>query len=192
MSRINFNNGWKFCQDYKEEMEQPGFNDAEFEEVRLPHTVIETPYNYFDEGIYQKIAIYRKRFSIDEDMTGRKALLTFEAVGHKADVYINGILCETHYGGYTAFTVDITPYLVKDRDNVLAVVCDSRENLNIPPFGKVIDYMTYGGIYREVYLDIRSEDYVEDVYVITEIEPAILKSEITFNFKKNIEASDEY
>ena len=35
MSRINFNNGWKFCQDYKEEMEQPGFNDAEFEEVRL-------------------------------------------------------------------------------------------------------------------------------------------------------------
>ena len=53
MSRINFNNGWKFCQDYKEEMEQPGFNDAEFEEVRLPHTVIETPYNYFDEGIYQ-------------------------------------------------------------------------------------------------------------------------------------------
>ena len=192
MSRINFNNGWKFCQDYKEEMEQPGFNDAEFEEVRLPHTVIETPYNYFDEGIYQKIAIYRKRFSIDEDMTGRKALLTFEAVGHKADVYINGILCETHYGGYTAFTVDITPYLVKDRDNVLAVVCDSRENLNIPPFGKVIDYMTYGGIYREVYLDIRSEDYVEDVYVITEIEPAILKSEITFNFKNNIEASDDY
>ena len=192
MSRINFNNGWKFCQDYKEEMEQPGFNDAEFEEVRLPHTVIETPYNYFDEGIYQKIAIYRKRFSIDEDMTGRKALLTFEAVGHKADVYINGILCETHCGGYTAFTVDITPYLVKDRDNVLAVVCDSRENLNIPPFGKVIDYMTYGGIYREVYLDIRSEDYVEDVYVITEIEPAILKSEITFNFKNNIEASDDY
>ena len=83
MSRINFNNGWKFCQDYKEEMEQPGFNDAEFEEVRLPHTVIETPYNYFDEGIYQKISIYRKRFSIDEDMTGKKALLTFEAVGHK-------------------------------------------------------------------------------------------------------------
>ena len=192
MSRINFNNGWKFCQDYKEEMEQPGFNDAEFEEVRLPHTVIETPYNYFDEGIYQKISIYRKRFSIDEDMTGKKALLTFEAVGHKADVYINGILCETHCGGYTAFTVDITPYLVKDRDNVLAVVCDSRENLNIPPFGKVIDYMTYGGIYREVYLDIRSEDYVEDVYVITEIEPAILKSEITFNFKNNIEASDDY
>lgn len=192
MSRIDFNNDWKFCVDYREEMEQPGFNDAGFEDVRLPHTVVETPYNYFDEGIYQKIAIYRKRFTIDEDMTGRKALLTFEAVGHKADIYVNGILCETHYGGYTAFTVDITPYLVKDRDNVLAVVCDSRENLNIPPFGKVIDYMTYGGIYREVYLDIRSEDYVEDVYVVTEIDPAILKSEITFNFKNDFEGGAEY
>ena len=192
MSRIDFNNDWKFCVDYREEMEQPGFNDAGFEDVRLPHTVVETPYNYFDEGIYQKIAIYRKRFTIDEDMTGKKALLTFEAVGHKADVYINGILCETHCGGYTAFTVDITPYLVNDRDNVLAVVCDSRENLNIPPFGKVIDYMTYGGIYREVYLDIRSEDYVEDVYVVTEIEPAILKSEITFNFKNDFEGGAVY
>ena len=192
MSRIDFNNNWKFCVDYREEMEQPGFNDVGFEDVRLPHTVVETPYNYFDEGIYQKIAIYRKRFTIDEDMTGKKALLTFEAVGHKADVYINGILCETHCGGYTAFTVDITPYLVKDRDNVLAVVCDSRENLNIPPFGKVIDYMTYGGIYREVYLDIRSEDYVEDVYVVTEIDPAILKSEITFNFKNDFEGGAVY
>lgn len=186
MSRINFNNDWKFCVDYKEEMEQPGFNDGGFEDVRLPHTVVETPYNYFDEGIYQKIAIYRKRFTIDEDMTGKKALLTFEAVGHKAEVYVNGVLCETHYGGYTAFTVDITPYIVKDRDNVLAVVCDSRENLNIPPFGKVIDYMTYGGIYREVYLDIKPVDYIEDVYVVTEVEPAVLKSEITFNFKNEI------
>lgn len=54
MSRINFNNGWKFCQDYKEEMEQPGFNDAEFEEVRLPHTVIETPYNYLTREFTRK------------------------------------------------------------------------------------------------------------------------------------------
>ena len=41
MSRINFNNDWKFCVDYREEMEQPDFNDAEFEDVRLPHTVVE-------------------------------------------------------------------------------------------------------------------------------------------------------
>ena len=192
MSRINFNNDWKFCVDYREEMEQPDFNDAEFEDVRLPHTVVETPYNYFDEGIYQKIAIYRKRFVIDEDMRGKKALLTFEAVGHKADIYINGILCETHYGGYTAFTVDITPYILKDMDNVLAVVCDSRENLNIPPFGKVIDYMTYGGIYREVYLDIKAEDYVDDIYVVTDIDPVVLKSEITFNFVNEFDGVVEY
>ena len=193
MSHINFNNDWKFCCEYHEGMEQPNFNDAAFEEVRIPHSVVETPYNYFDESIYQKISVYRKRFEINEDMRGKKAILTFEAVGHKAEVYVNGILCETHCGGYTAFTVDITPYLVKDRDNVLAVVCDSRENLNIPPFGKVIDYMTYGGIYREVYLDIKPENYIEDVYVFTELEPAILKSEITFNFKDEFEGeTDEY
>lgn len=183
MAKLSFNNDWKFCPEYREEMEQPGFNDGAFEEVRIPHSVVETPYNYFDESIYQKIAVYRKRFTIGEDMTGKKAILHFGGVGHKADIYVNGIFCDSHCGGYTAFEVDITPYLVKERDNVLAVVCDSRENLNIPPFGKVIDYMTYGGIYREVYLEIRPENYIDDIYVFTELEPTVLKSQITFNFK---------
>lgn len=182
MRHISFNNDWLFSDRYVEGMEQTVFNDSEFEHIRLPHSVVETPYNYFDESIYQKIAIYRKHFEIDESLAGKKAILNFEGVGHKADVYINGILCETHYGGYTAFSVDITPYLVEGQDNVLAVICDSRENLNLPPFGKVIDYMTFGGIYREVSLDIKHENYIEDVYVVTLVEPNILKSEITFNF----------
>lgn len=186
MTHINFNNDWLFSANYVEGMEQPVYNDSELEQVRIPHSVVETPYNYFDESIYQKIAIYRKHFELAESLAGKKALLTFEGVGHKADVYVNGILAETHLGGYTAFTVDITPYVVEGRDNLLAVICDSRENLNLPPFGKVIDYMTFGGIYREVSLDIRHENYIEDVFVFTEVEPNILKSEITFNFKDDV------
>jgi len=36
-------------------------------------------------------------------------------------------------------------------ENILVIKVDSRESINQPPFGRVIDYMTYGGIYREVY-----------------------------------------
>ncbi len=191
MSRISFNNDWKFCNSYRADMEQPEFNDAEFEDVRIPHSVVETPYNYFDESIYQMISIYRKHFEVPEDISGKKVFIEFGAVGHKADVYVNGILCDTHYGGFTAFEVDVTPYIFAGKDNVIAVICDSRESLNIPPFGKVIDYMTFGGMYREVYMDIRSEDYVDDVYVITEIKPATIKAEITFNFKNEFDNTYE-
>ena len=49
----------------------------------------------------------------------------------------------------------------------LAVKLDTRENPAIPPFGFVIDYLTYGGLYREVWLDLREESYIYDVFVTT-------------------------
>lgn len=51
--------------------------------------------------------------------------------------------------------MDISGVLRYGEKNILVVKVDSREDLNIPPFGYVIDYMTYGGIYRDVYLDIK-------------------------------------
>mgnify|MGYP002093793779 CR=1 FL=1 len=56
--------------------------------------------------------------------------------------------------------------------------------MNIPPFGYVIDYMTYGGIYRDVYLDIKNKDHIEDIFIRTNIgqmddQNAELISEVT-------------
>ena len=48
---------------------------------------------------------------------------------------------------------------------MVAVRCDSREDLNIPPFGGQIDYLTYGGIYRAVSLDIKEPAYLRDVFI---------------------------
>ncbi|MEZ4626735.1 MAG: hypothetical protein R2912_01035 [Eubacteriales bacterium] len=43
---------------------------------------------------------------------------------------------------------------------MLAVVVDSRERDDIPPFGYVIDYLTFGGIYREVWLEETNEVFI--------------------------------
>ena len=37
-------------------------------------------------------------------------------------------------------------------ENILIVKVDSTERKDIPPFGNVVDYLTYGGIYREAWL----------------------------------------
>ena len=68
-----------------------------------------------------------------------------------------------HHCGYTAFTVDLSAYANYGQDNVLCVRLDSREDLNVPPFGYVIDYMTYGGIYRDVYLEVKDQIALEDI-----------------------------
>ena len=80
-------------------------------------------------------------------------------------MFCNGRRLFHHGCGYTAFTVDLTSALHLGKKNVVAVRCDSREDLNIPPFGGSIDYLTYGGIYRAVSLDIKEPAYLRDVFV---------------------------
>ena len=164
--RIYWNRDWKFTTKYCEELSEKDYN-GELECVCLPHTVAETPFHYFDESIYQMVSGYRKTFVPEEDWRDKQILLTIEAAGHQAEVYLNGNKMTEHFGGYTAFTVDLAPQLLFGEENVLVVKVDSRESINVPPFGKVIDYMTYGGLYREVYLDVLDKTCIEDVFVKT-------------------------
>ena len=164
--RIYLNRGWQFKQEYDEALLHPEYT-GEYESVELPHTVVTTPFHYFDESIYQMVSGYRKVIFAKNEWREKQVRLTVEAAAHQAEVYINGVKIKEHDCGYTAFSVDLAPYLKWEEENVLVIRVDSRESLNQPPFGKVIDYMTYGGIYREVYLDVLDKTYIEDVFIKT-------------------------
>ncbi|MCQ2516938.1 MAG: glycoside hydrolase family 2 protein [Saccharofermentans sp.] len=172
--RIYFNDDWQF---------EACFGSGSYVDVRLPHTVKETPFHYFDESIYQMVSGYRKSFKVDSKWQGKRLLLTFEGIAHVATVFLNGKEVANHNCGYTAFTVDISDSVIFDGDNVLEVKVDSRECVNVPPFGFVIDYMTYGGIYRDVYLDVREKTYIKDTFVYSNIadKDAEVSSEIVFS-----------
>ena len=178
MNRIYVNNNWQFIYNFDENLHNPEFYSSKIETVRIPHTTKELPFNYFSEEEYQTVSGYRRILYADPSWKGSRVLLTFEAVAHYAEVFLNGEKVGEHYSGYTAFTLDISDSLRYGEENVLVVKVDSRESLNIPPFGNVIDYMTYGGIYREVYLEIKNLDYISDVFVHTDMDGKIL-SEIS-------------
>lgn len=159
---------WQFSKEFNEDMLGASYK-GEATEVRIPHSVVEMPYNCFDESIYQMVSGYRRILNLDKKYEGKVILLTFDAVGHDAVVYLNGEQIGSHHTGYTAFTIDISDKIRFGQDNVLALKVDSRESLNTPPFGFVIDYMTYGGIYRDVYIDIKEPSYISDIYVHPEV-----------------------
>ena len=163
--RIYLNDGWKFSEVYEEGMCYPAYDESQMTNVRLPHTCKELPFHYFDEEMYQMVSGYRKGLQVPEDWAGRRVILTFEGVAHECEVFINGKKAYEHHCGYTAFSVDISDMLNYGVENLLTVRVDSRENLNIPPFGFVIDYMTYGGIYRDVYVEVMNQNSLEDVFV---------------------------
>ncbi len=180
--RIYLNNSFYFSPDFDEKMLGSDFS-APLEKVRIPHTVSVTPFNNFNPELYQKLSLYRTEFETKTDWNGKKILLTIEAAAHKSEVYLNGKkLCE-HKCGYTAFTVDLTESLLPAGEkNTLCIKVDSRENVNLPPFGHVVDYMTYGGIYRDVYLDVKNSSYIKDVFVKTK--GAHFESQVTLGGEK--------
>lgn len=176
--RINLNNDWKYAKIFQEEMIASDYDASGMEYVRLPHTNQELPYNYINVQDYEMVSCYRRELTLQEEDQGKVFLLTFMGAAHEATVYVNGQEAAVHHCGYTAFTVDITSFVRFDCANVVAVRLDSRESLNQPPFGHVIDYMTYGGLYREVYLEVKNPVYIEDVYVRAGAD-CLMKYEIT-------------
>ena len=144
--------------------------------VRLPHTVGLSPLHYASPADYERLSGYRRRLDIPEAYRGRRLFLQFDGAAHIATVYINGRECACHRCGYTAFRVEITALVEYGGENSLAVELDSTENAEIPPFGFVIDYLTYGGLYREVWLDVRAQSNIEDVCVAT---PALDRAKIS-------------
>ena len=166
-SRIYLNDEWKFTSEYHESLTKTDYDDSNLETVRIPHSCKETPLNYFDESIYQMICGYRKILKAPREWAHKQILLTFEGAAHLSEVFINGHKVAEHGSGYTAFTINIGKYLCFDTDNVIAIKLNTRENNNIPPFGHVIDYMTYGGIYRDVYLEVKPNIYLQDVFART-------------------------
>ena len=170
MEHYDWNDGWLFTPVFDPAIVRPECPELTLEPVRLPHTVKALPYNYCNENDYQKLSGYRREFFAPKEWEGRTVLLTFGAVAHDATVFCNGRRVFHHSCGYTAFTVDLTSALHLGQKNVVAVRCDSREDLNIPPFGGQMDFLTYGGICRAVCLDVKEPAYLRDIFIETRAE----------------------
>ncbi len=134
-----FNDGWMF----------------EGAPVRLPHNAVDLPYSYFDETSYQRVFTYEKTFAAAPDWAGREVVVRFDGAMANAQVYLNGARIAGHADGYTPFEARLTGALAAG-ENHLKVVIDGAENPAIPPFGGAIDYLTYAGIYRDVWLETRA------------------------------------
>ncbi|BCN30094.1 glycoside hydrolase family 2 protein [Anaeromicropila herbilytica] len=187
--RLYWNEDWGYTPIFTEKLFDPSYGKGIIEVVRLPHSNVTMPYHYFDETCYQIISGYRKVFFAEEAWKKKKIFITFEGVAHVATIYLNGTQIAEHKGGYTAFTVDLSDHIRFGEVNVLVVQVDSRESLNIPPFGNVIDYMTYGGIYRQVYLEVKENVYIEDVFVKTKDnlqERKRLNTQVTISSQKEV------
>ena len=101
---------------------------------------------------------YKTSFKVPRQWKGQQVWLNFQAVDWQADVWVNGRHVGMHTGGYTAFSFNITPYLVKGKQTVEVKVLDATDN-DEQPRGKQVSkpsgiwYTPVSGIWQTVWLE---------------------------------------
>ena len=162
----SFCEDWEFTRHWTEAFGK-GLPVPKQQAVRLPHTCREVPLHYATPADYEMVCGYRKRFRVPPVQAAPRLFVRFDGAAHQAVVRVNGRVAGQHRGGYTGFTVEITDLVDREGENLLTVQLDTREDPTIPPFGFVIDYLTYGGLYREVWLEATAESRLTDLFVYT-------------------------
>src|SRR5947209_18759137 len=164
---LPINRKWRYSRTQLEGGHDKSFDDSKFDQIVIPHTNVPLPWHGFDEKSYEFVSLYRRRFKLPPAAKGKHVFVDFEGVMTASTVWINGTRLGEYKGGYTPFSFDLTPHLDFDGENVLAVDVDSTERADIPPFGYEIDYLTFGGIYREVSLRVVPSTFIENMAVRT-------------------------
>src|SRR5437762_8157196 len=158
------NHNWLFSEQDLPGATQSVFNDAGFKRVMIPHTNKLLPWHGFDDKEYEFVSVYRRHFRLPAEVAGQRGFVDFGGVMTASTVWINGQKLGEYPGGYTPFSFELTRHLNWKGDNVLVIEVDSTERKDIPPFGNRIDYLTFGGIYRDVELRFVNPTFIENVF----------------------------
>ncbi|MFP5390811.1 MAG: glycoside hydrolase family 2 TIM barrel-domain containing protein [Gammaproteobacteria bacterium] len=148
----SFDPGWRFLKGDAKGAEQPGFKDAKWRKLAVPHDwSIEGPYDQSEPtgrgGGYLPSGAgwYRKTFTVPASEAKRRVRIEFDGVMANSDVWINGHHLGKRPYGYASFSYDLTPHLKFGQPNVIAVRADNT----VQPASR---YYTGAGIYRHVRL----------------------------------------
>lgn len=159
--KIQWNLNWHFCEGFSADRAAAG-DLAGMEAIHLPHQVKTLTYNCFSHNDTQMLSTYAKHFTLSQEDAGKRIVVEFDGVMTYFDLYVNGALVGSHKGGYSRSRFEISSF-VHPGNNHLYLMVDSRERDDIPPFGCVIDYLTFGGVYRDVNLYLLETAFLSDV-----------------------------
>lgn len=161
---VDFNQGWLYLRKDRPYLKNRDADERGAVPVCLPHSNVELPWHNFDDREYQFVSWYRRRFRALRRWQGKRLRLRFDGVMIAAEAWLNDVYLGEHKGGFTPFEFDVTDRIDWSDDNVLAVRVDSTERADIPPFGGRVDYLTFGGIYRDVSLRVLPPIHIRDVF----------------------------
>lgn len=147
---------WKFLRADIQNAALQSFDDKDWDDINLPHS-FSIPY-FMHKFVYNGYGWYRKHLNVPASWLGRHVEIEFEGVFIEVEIYVNGLKVGAHIGGYTGFSLDITPF-IKEGDNTLAIRVNNLWRADVAP--RAGDHQFSGGIYRDVYLTITDPLHID-------------------------------
>ena len=147
----DFDANWKFMLSDSVQAQDPAFDDSAWQQVDLPHDYsITQKYSQSNEAESAYLpggtGWYRKSFTIDRDLAGKRIAINFDGVYMNATVWFNGVKLGTHPYGYSPFSFDLTGNAKFGEENTIVVKVENRL-----PSSR---WYSGSGIYRDVTLTV--------------------------------------
>ena len=147
----DFDANWKFMLSDSVQAQDPAFDDSAWQQVDLPHDYsITQKYSQSNEAESAYLpggtGWYRKSFTIDRDLAGKRIAINFDGVHMNATVWFNGVKLGTHPYGYSPFSFDLTGNAKFGGENTIVVKVENRL-----PSSR---WYSGSGIYRDVTLTV--------------------------------------
>ena len=166
-SRTDFDPGWRFFLGDVDDGQRAALDDLAWSQATLPHTArieaLVTGEPGSDTYQWQGVCWYRKRFRVDPASAGRKHFLLFDGAMNVAEVWLNEEYLGRHMGGWLPFGFDVSDRVLADRENLLAVRLDNRDDpVTGPKPLAQLDFNPYHGIYRSVRLLTKDTLHITD------------------------------
>ena len=168
----SMNLAWRFNKgDVEGNPAAMDFDDSGWQVVAIPHGLEYLPVEASGSMNYQGVAWYRKHFTLESSLKGKKLFLHFEGIMGKSEVYVNGKLLKKYYGGYLPIILDVTDAILWGKENVVAVKADNSDDPTFP-VGKpqnLLDFTYFGGIYRDCWLIAHNNIFITNANYENEI-----------------------
>ena len=138
---------------------------------------------------------YGRNFTVEKEWLTKTTLLHFGAVDYSCDVFVNGKLAGSHEGGYTAFSIDISPFIFEGENSLDVVVCDPTEESQGGRGKQKTDrggiwYTAQSGIWQTVWIENVPKKHIEDISITTDPIKKQVKISVSYYGEKQYKVFD--
>lgn len=181
---------WQFAHDDADRGRSGRWMDPDTTEPFTATVTVPYPPESEASGIadtsFHPVLWYRRTIEVTRPASGRRLLLHFGAVDHRAEVWVNGQLVGRHEGGHTGFSCDLTDAVLKDGEQTVVVRAEDQPLDAMQPRGKqdwrrdphVIWYHRTSGIWQPVWLEDVPDEHITQLHWTPDVAHARVRCRI--------------